>query len=134
MLGEQVGEEQGKVTGLRVLPPEGNNPVVEVSFQAKGTLLGFNVTSMGTYQSISRDGIFYGEGHGVVMTEDGDTANWKGQGIGKPTGHGQSVNWRGSLFFQTTSSKFSKLNSTPLVFEYDIDEEGNSRTKTWEWK
>ena len=40
MLGEVVGEEHGKVTVYRVLPPEGGASKVEVSFQASGTLHG----------------------------------------------------------------------------------------------
>ena len=39
MLGELVGEERGKLTGLRVLPHEGSGPKVEVTFQASGKML-----------------------------------------------------------------------------------------------
>ncbi len=35
MLGEILGEERGKVTLYRVLPPEGGAPKVEVSFQGE---------------------------------------------------------------------------------------------------
>ena len=40
MLGEQIGEETGQITAMRVLPAEGAGPKVEVSFQSSGTLLG----------------------------------------------------------------------------------------------
>jgi hypothetical protein len=36
MLGEQIVEESGKLTVLRVLPSEGDHPRVEVSFQRLG--------------------------------------------------------------------------------------------------
>jgi len=32
MLGEMLGELRGKVTGQRILPPEGANPKCETSF------------------------------------------------------------------------------------------------------
>lgn len=31
MLGEYLGEIRGKVTGIRVLPPEGSDPAIEYS-------------------------------------------------------------------------------------------------------
>ena len=49
MLGEQIGEETGQITGMRVLPDEGHGTKVEVSFQASGTMLGAHVNDMGTY-------------------------------------------------------------------------------------
>ena len=40
MLGEMIGESRGKISGMRVLPSQGQSPVVEVSFQSGGKLLG----------------------------------------------------------------------------------------------
>lgn len=51
MLGEQLSEELGQITGLRVLPSPDGLPRVEVCFQTEGTLLGLGVTQVGTYQS-----------------------------------------------------------------------------------
>ena len=39
MLGQQLGEASGKITGVRVLPTEGQQVKVEVSFQGSGKLL-----------------------------------------------------------------------------------------------
>ena len=39
MLGEQIAEGRGKLTVLRVLPSEGGDRRVEVSFQAAGKIL-----------------------------------------------------------------------------------------------
>src|SRR6266699_4880493 len=86
MLGDQLGEEIGQITGTRVLPGA-NGPVVEVSFQSNGTLCGVRETNMGTYITMTRpDGTLSGEGQGVVMTDDGETAAWKGHGVGRFTG------------------------------------------------
>jgi hypothetical protein len=56
MLGEQIGELTGQITGMRVLPDEGHGANVEVSFQQSGTLLGAHVNDMGTYISVTRCG------------------------------------------------------------------------------
>ena len=52
MLGEQIGEERGKITGRRVLSSDGSGPKVEVSFEASGTVLGTEATDLGTYSSV----------------------------------------------------------------------------------
>src|SRR5262245_9152071 len=79
-LGEKILDEVGKITGTRVIPgPEGQNPKVEVSFQARGPILGIEATNIGTYSAVTRsDGLLYGEGQGIVTTKDGETAIWKG--------------------------------------------------------
>ncbi len=134
MLGEQLGQENGQVTGLRVLPGE-DGPRVEVSFTATGTLLGVHGTDMGTYVSVIRpDGSLYGEGQGVLMTDDGEMAAWKGQGVGRFTGRGTAVSWRGAVYYQTTSERLARLNGIAVVFEYDTDESGKTEAKSFEWK
>ena len=87
MLGEKIGGTSGNVSSQRVLPNPGGGPKMETSFQAKGSLLGTDVTETGTYWSVVRpDGTLYGEGQGVV------------------------------------------------IFEYEVDGQGNSRSELWEWK
>jgi hypothetical protein len=135
MLGEMIGEEQGKIVAVRVLPSNGQAPQVEVSFQSKGKLVGVETTNLGTYIStLMPTGIFNGNGQGVAMTPDGDTVTWTGTGVGKPTGKGHAASWRGALYFQTSSQRLAGLNKIATVFEYEIDENGNSSTKLWEWK
>ena len=135
MLGEIIGEARGKVIGSRVLPSEGLAPKVETSFQESGKILGVEVTDMGTYLSVGRAiGGLFGDGQGVTMTKDGEVAVWAGQGVGRFTGHGSAVSFRGAIFYQTTSTKLARLNSIAIVFEYEIDENGNTHAKFWEWK
>lgn len=134
MLGEKIGEDTGRVTGRRVLPSEGYGPKVEASFETGGTILGVGMTDIGTYWSIVRpDGNLQGEGQGVVMTEDGEMASWTGQGVGRFTGPG-SVSWRGAVYYQTASQKLARLNSVAVLFEFEVDEEGNIQGTYWEWK
>lgn len=45
------------------------------------------------------------------------------------------MSWRGVLYYDTTSTgKLSFLRDVVGVFEYEVDEEGNTSAKVWEWK
>jgi hypothetical protein len=134
MLGEMIGETQGKITGNRVLPSDGQAPKVESSFQDTGKILGVDITEIATYWSQIRGDKLYGEGQGVIMTEDGETACWTGFGVANFTGKGSATSWRGSLYYQTSSKKLERLNNAVVVFEYEVDENGNTDAKIWEWK
>jgi hypothetical protein len=132
MLGESIGESRGKRTGRRVLS---TNPFkVEVSFETSGKLLGIETNEIVTYSSEARpDGSLYGEGQGVVITQGGDVATWKGQGVGKIVGGG-AVSYRGAVYYNTASPKLARLNSVAAVFEFEADADGNTHSKLWEWK
>lgn len=135
MLGEMIGEERGQITVQRVLPSEGGGPRIEVSFAAQGQILGVNTSNMGTYESvIGPDGVIRGEGQGITMTEDGESATWTANGVGRFTGNGQAANYRGILYFQSASEKLARLNGIAVVFEFDVDENGGIHDKLWEWK
>ena len=135
MLGEQIGEETGQITAMRVLPAEDAGPRVEVSFQSSGTLLDAHVNDMGTYISVTRpDGTLFGDGQGIAMTEDGEVATWRGAGVGRFTGQGGAVSWRGAIYFQTTSERLARLNGIAVVFEFETDQSGKVAVKTFEWK
>ena len=135
MLGEILAEERGKITGTRVLPSDGHGPKLEVSFQASGKLQGVDATDMGTYVAVlTSDGTLFGEGQGVIMTADGGVVAWRGQGLGRPTGQGLGAHWRGAIYYQTTSQKLAHLNSVVAIFEYEVDGEGNTEDRVWEWK
>lgn len=137
MLGEKLGEFQGKVTGQRILPPDGSSPKVETSFEIHGTVLGIEATMMGTYWAAVRpDGTLYGEcpQQGVIMTWDGEIGTWTAAGVGRFTGQGSAVSFRGAIYFQTMPQKLARLTQVAVLYEWDIDEHGNARTPLWEWK
>lgn len=135
MLGEMFGEDQGKVTGVRVLPAEGQEPQLEVSFQGSGHIFGIDYTEMATYRAtLKSSGFMRGHGQGVLTTKDGELVTWTGEGIGKPKGKGSAASWRGSVFYQTTSQRLAKLNGICAVFEHEVDEAGNAKSKMYEWK
>lgn len=135
MLGEMFGEDLGKVTGIRVLPAEGQEPQVEVSFQASGQIFGVDYTEMATYRAtLKLGGFMRGQGQGILTTEDGELVTWTGEGVGKPIGKGYAASWRGSIYYQTSSQRLAKLNGICAVFEHEVDETGNAKSKVYEWK
>lgn len=132
MLGDQIGQETGKVLVIRVLD---SAPVkVEVSIHTKGKLLGNDYQGRATYTStMQSDGFVYGEGHGVYLTAGGDMATWIGQGTRKMK-PGGGASYRGALHFRNATGKLVKLAGTVGVFEYETDASDNTTAKTWEWK
>jgi len=134
MLGELIGELRGKRTGRKVLSVD-NGFKVEVTFEHAGKMLGIDVMEVGTYWSESRpDGTLYGEGQAVTVGADGNGATWKGQGIGKFVGGAGAVSYRGAVYYSTASPKLARLNTVAAIFEFDVDAEGNTHSKVWEWK
>ena len=133
MLGEQVSEFNGKITGQRVLDVEG--PTMETSVAASGNLKGIQASETITFMAkVTSNGILHGVGNGIVMTADGEMATYTGEGIGRIDSTG-SINWRGSIFCKTSSSgKLAFFNNLVGVFEAQSDANGNFSDKTWEWK
>ena len=132
MLGEKLTEEKGKITSTRVLEtiPQ---PKIETTFEARGTILGMETRTIGTYVSVMQpSGALYGEGSGVVMTKEG-VATWKGSGAGKVNERGGVV-FRGAVYYQTGVERLLRLNGLAVIFEYEADENGNTNLLGFEWK
>ena len=48
---------------------------------------------------------------------------------------GGKVSFRGAIYWNTASTgKLAPLNNVVGVYEYEIDEGGNTSAKIWEWK
>ncbi|MBN9733824.1 hypothetical protein PP1_002040 [Pseudonocardia sp. P1] len=134
MLGDRLGESEGKFSGVRVLPTEGGVVKMEVSFQGRGRLLGQEITDTGTYwQTIRPGGILYGEGHVLFMTSAGDIVDWVGGGIGRPIGPGYKASYGVWGSAQTSSEKLARLGQVADVLEYEVEEDGSYRWTMWEW-
>ena len=134
MLGDLIATERGKVTGYRIVRSDAAGVKVEVAFQAAGKILGVDHSTLASYTSVMRpDGTVYGEGQGVARGSNGQIASWVGQGVGK-LGRGQAIAYRGALYYQSPSPEWSRLNSVAAIFEYEVDEQGNTDAKIWEWK
>jgi len=138
MLGEKIGEFSGKITSNRVMPSNpGVAPSREVCFEETGKLLGIDFRGTVTYSSIAKaDGTIYGEGQGIEVSKDGDTLLWRGIGTGRPA-PGKPVgclSFRGCVCFETSAPKLARLNGTCVVFEYEVNEKGETREDLYEWK
>ena len=133
MLGEQIGEERGQVLARRVLRSEAG-PQVEVTFEARGTMLGIDTTDMGTYVAkIQPDGSILGEGQGLLRGASNEVATWTAGGAGRFTDDG-GVSWRGALYYQSQSPAFARLNGIAVVYEYSVDDSGKTEATFTEWK
>jgi hypothetical protein len=133
MLGEQIGEETGKVIVRRVISIDGGTKV-EVTTQSTGKLLGVETRNTVTYWAgIRPDGSLYGEANGLVIGKGGEQATFKAQGVGKLR-DGGAVSYRGASYYYSDSPNFRRLNAVAAVFEYEADADGNTKSKYWEWK
>jgi hypothetical protein len=108
MLGDQAGEENGKITSQRVLDVD--PPRMEISFSGTGEFRGVETTVIVIYWK------------GMVMSRDGqEIATFTGQGIGRFVGSGK-IRFVGSVFYHTASAgKLEFLNNLVAVFEHEID-------------
>jgi hypothetical protein len=94
--------------------------------------LGVEGTNIITYTArIKSDGSLDGEGEGVFASQGG-IVTWKGIGVGRLREDG-SILYTGSLSFTTTSEKLAKLNEISGVFDWEIDAQGNTHSKIWEF-
>jgi hypothetical protein len=132
MLGAELGQEDGRIIGQRVIDAGG--PKIESTFSAEGIYRTIEVTDLGTYWTIPRSGgALYGQGQGLLTTRDGQFATWTAQGFGRFTAP-RTIWFRGSIFYHTDSTgTFGFINNLMAVFEYDVNEVGNTSARSWEW-
>jgi hypothetical protein len=69
----------------------------------------------------------------MVAAKGGERATFKAQGVGKIL-DGAGVSYRGAQYFYSDSPKFSGLNRIAVVFEYEADAEGNTKSKLFRVK
>ncbi len=134
MLGELIGQCAGKVTGIRVLPTQGQYARLEVSLQGQGNLLGQPITEFGTYvQTVRSGGVLQGEAHNVMITSNGEVADWFGGGVGRQTGPGFKSTYGAYGRFDSAQAALAQLEMVATAIEYDVEEDGSYRWQMWEW-
>lgn len=134
MLGELIYQAKGKITGTRVLNADENK--VEHSAGGEGRFNDIDVNEIDTFWAIHLgNNVYQGEGQGIITTKDGrENVTFKGYGVGHISESGK-ISFRGTNFYKTVSNeKLSFLNNLVGVFEFEVDESGNSQIKVWEWK
>jgi hypothetical protein len=132
MLGDQIYEGKGKVTGQRVLKLD--DPQVENTYMVQSKLKGVDITETGTFTSTLRfGGAQYGEDKAIIMTRDGSVSTMTAQGIGRATGP-DKISFRGlAIMGGSGTGKLADFNNMTIVFEAELDGEQLS-IKGWEWK
>lgn len=134
MLGDRLGESSGTFTSVRVLPSEGHQVWLEVSFQGRGTLLGQEFADTGTYrQTFLPGGVLHGEGHVLMISTDGDVADWMGGGVGRQTGPGYKASFGAWGWCPTATGQLSRLAEVADVIEYEVEEDGSYHWTMWAW-
>jgi hypothetical protein len=134
MLGDKLGEASGTFTAIRVLPTEGAQIWLEVSFQGRGELLGQEISDTGTYrQTIRPEGVLYGEGHVLMTSPTGDVADWVGGGVGRPTGPGHQASFGVAGSFHSATGRLAAVTEVADVIEYEVEEDGSYHWTMWAW-
>ena len=131
---EKIGSLKA-ISTTKTLSVEGSLPKFETSAQGSGTLAGVEVTTMATYWAeMQANGTLYGEcpNAGVIMAQDG-VATFRASGTGSFTADGGTT-FKGVVYVQTTAPSLSSLNGAALVYNWDVDAEGNATWELWEWK
>jgi len=133
---EKIGSIKA-VTTAKTLSANGNNPVFEVSaISGQGTLAGVEIiNTMSTYTAeMGPDGIIHGEcpNAGIFIVADG-VATFRATGIGHFTEDGGTT-FKGVVYLQTSAPSLSKLNGAAIVFDWDVDAQGNAEWELWHWK
>ncbi|HTY52394.1 MAG TPA: hypothetical protein VMB35_04310 [Methanomicrobiales archaeon] len=136
MLGELLGELNGKVIGRRIISGYhmGGPLKLESTMESKGKILGQDVTFLATFWQMERpQGGMFAKGHGVLMTKDGGKVVLRGAGVSMPA-KGGGWTGRGARYAQTTVPALKRLNEVPIVFELEISPDGMVKDKWYEWK
>ena len=134
-LGELVNEERGQISGVRIISADATGTTSEISLRTEGTIRGTRQVSNWTYEQIKRpDGSLYGNGRGVMTTENGDVVNLTGSGSAKAPTDGNPTLYRVVNHYHTTSEKLQDLNYIAVVGEYDVSADGSTAGRFWEWK
>lgn len=127
--------ESGKIIDQSVQSVSNNSPQIKQTIMENGIIKNVgNVTNIQTWVNTFKSPlVFFGVGKGVMSTNDGQIAIWKGYDIGK-SNNKNAVTYHGITFFDTNSTgKMSFLKN--LIGLHVTKVVGNKQfTKIWEWK
>ena len=132
MLGNQAGEDKGKVTGERVLDPNGP---IELSFPASGKYWNrrHQYGCLLVYSTSCKCLVWRRKGcvnaqkqHGFIIMDG--TRDGKFHRTGK-----SKIPWL-SILQEILNRQLSTLDNLVGVFEYELDASGNTASKVLEWK
>jgi hypothetical protein len=126
-LGEPIFVEKGSDVIQKEIGPNRST----YTFTSNGTMKGnIEYSKAGEYVSVSKgNNQTFDQGHGVITTKDGETANYTFIEVGNGTAY------QGSSVYSTNSTgKLSFLDNILVIFKGGQDESGNYALEQWHWK
>jgi hypothetical protein len=126
-LGEPIFVEKGADVIQKEIGPNRST----YTFTSNGTMNGnIEYSKAGEYVSVSKgNNQTFDQGHGVIKTKDGETANYTFIEVFNGT------DYQGASAYSTNSTgKLSFLDNILLIFKGGADESGNYALKQWHWK
>lgn len=131
-MGRLLYETHGKSVGMKVLP-DGR---IERTFMARGTRdqdrEEYTTTWTITLQ-LAPDGTVHGELNGFFITASREIVRYVGMGNGLMNADG-SMAMRGTVSYLNPTGKYARYSGMTVVWEFEVDKEGNMNNKGWEWK
>jgi len=126
-LGEPIFVEKGSDVVQKEIGPNRST----YTFTSNGTMKGnIEYSKAGEYVSVSKgNNQTFDQGHGVITTKDGETANYTFIEVFNGTGY------QGASAYSTNSTgELSFLDNILLIFKGGADESGNYALEQWQWK
>ena len=126
-LGEPIFVEKGADTIQR----ETGDNITHYTFISNGTMKGnIEYSKAGEYVSVSKgNNQTFDQGHGVITTKDGETANYTFIEVFNGT------HFQGASAYSTNSTgELSILDNILVIFKGGGEESGNYALEQWHWK
>jgi hypothetical protein len=126
-LGEPIFVEKGSDVVQKEIGPNRST----YTFTSNGTMKGnIEYSKAGEYVSVSKgNNQTFDQGHGVIKTKDGETANYTFIEVFNGT------DYQGASAYSTNSTgELSFLDNILVIFKGGADESGNYALKQWHWK
>ena len=133
-LGRPVYVAINRGTSMKILDKKGQ--VEEITFDGSGTINGIEFTEQGSYFALIKpDGSIHSHGSVAIMTEEGESAAYTYQTLGRVRSDGKLVEL-GCAFVSTASKgRLASLDKMVLILRTEIDQQaGTGKTWGWDWK
>jgi hypothetical protein len=126
--------KKGNLVSTRALNVIGE-PQLEYSIVENGTITGIgNVTNIQTWiDTLRTPKLIYGEGKGVMITDDGQRATWIGYDIGQLQNNG-SIIYKGITIFNNNATGDMAFLNNLVGLHITTVQDNNQATKIWKWQ
>ena len=126
--------KKGNLVSTRALNVIGE-PQLEYSIVENGTVTGIeNVTNIQTWiDTLRTPKVIYGEGKGVMITDDGQRATWIGFDIGQLQNNG-SIIYKGITIFNNNATGDMAFLNNLVGLHITTVQDNNQATKIWKWQ